>query len=326
MKKHLFSRIVILALIVLLVLLFSYSAWKLFSSLSTEDDPTPAPGTHKTLLYNGEEYFPRQDITTFLLMGIDRRGPVTDSGSYNNDGLADLLALICFDEKKETYNVLLINRDTVTEMNVLGIGGKTAGTKTAQIALAHSYGNGLEISCENTADAVSRLLGGIQIDHYMSINMDTIAILNDAVGGVTVDVQEDFSAIDPEIPMGTFTLHGEQALTFVRGRQNVGDELNTSRIVRQQAYIEGYLAALSDTLSQNTNFVVDTYGKIDPYCVTDLSATTLNTMFSRYADYEFSGALTLQGTTAHPNGFMEFYPDKDALNEIIFTHYFAKKS
>ena len=35
-----------------------------------------------TIVRDGREYFPRQDITTVMVLGIDRTGPVADSGSY----------------------------------------------------------------------------------------------------------------------------------------------------------------------------------------------------------------------------------------------------
>ena len=75
------------------------------------------------------------------------------------------------------------------------------------------------------------------------MNMDAIPILNDAVGGVTVEVTEDFSAVDPSIGMGQVTLRGDQALNYVRTRKDVGDQLNLSRIQRQKQYLEAFAEA-----------------------------------------------------------------------------------
>ena len=36
----------------------------------------------KTIVRDGEAYFPRQDLIVILVMGIDEDGPVKDSGSY----------------------------------------------------------------------------------------------------------------------------------------------------------------------------------------------------------------------------------------------------
>ena len=40
-----------------------------------------------------------------------------------------------------------------------------------------------------------------------------VTILNDAVGGVTVQVQDDFSTVDASIPVGIVQLKGQQALS-----------------------------------------------------------------------------------------------------------------
>ena len=46
--------------------------------------------TSKTIHRGDVAYFPRQDITSILVLGIDRYGPVEDSGSYQNSGAADM--------------------------------------------------------------------------------------------------------------------------------------------------------------------------------------------------------------------------------------------
>jgi LCP family protein required for cell wall assembly len=127
-------------------------------------------------------------------------------------------------------SILYLNRDTMVQMPVLGLGGKEAGSVRAQLALAHTYGNGLEESCENTRRTVSDFLNGISIDYYISMRMDAIAMLNDAVGGVTVLVEDDFSQVDSSIPKGLVTLRGEQALNFVRSRKDLGDQLKAAGI------------------------------------------------------------------------------------------------
>ena len=67
------------------------------------------------------------------------------------------------------------------------------------------------------------------------------------VGGVTLTVTSDFSAIDPHLVEGeTITLYGDQALTYVRSRYNIDDETNLARMARQRQY----LAALEEKLRQ----------------------------------------------------------------------------
>ena len=99
------------------------------------------------------------------------------------------------------------------------------------------------IYCENTKNTVSSLLYGLNIDYYVAMHMDAISILNDAVGGVTVTVTEDFSQVDPTIHQGVMCLNGEQALHYVRTRAEVGDQLNLNRMKRQREYMDGFWKA-----------------------------------------------------------------------------------
>ena len=60
----------------------------------------------KTITVNGVDYYPRQDITVILAMGIDTEGEMADSGSYNNNGEVDVISLIIFDEVQDCPKVI----------------------------------------------------------------------------------------------------------------------------------------------------------------------------------------------------------------------------
>ena len=212
----------------------------------------------KTITVNGTDYFPRQDITVVLLMGIDTTGEMVDSGSYNNDGESDVVALLVFNEESETFSVININRDAMVNMPVLGLGGKKAGTAYQQLALAHTYGTGLEDSCENTKETVSALINNVYIDYYVAVNMSAISIVNDAVDGVTVTVTDDFSQKDEQLPLGEVTLMGDQAVNFIRLRKGVGDQLNISRMERHTEYINGFMESLNKKLDSGDSFIRNT--------------------------------------------------------------------
>ena len=67
------------------------------------------------------------------------------------------------------------------------------GTADAQLALAYSYGDSDEKSCELTTTAVSRIFYGLNIPAYGSIYMNGISDLVDIVGGVTVTPSDNFN-------------------------------------------------------------------------------------------------------------------------------------
>ncbi|MBQ8606017.1 MAG: LCP family protein [Clostridia bacterium] len=258
-------------------------------------------------------------------MGIDREGPVVKSESYNNDGAADVVSLVIFDDTNKNFSVLMLNRDTMTEMQVLGIGGRPADTVTAQLALAHTYGSGMEDSCENVKDAVSQLLGGIEIDYYMSMNMDAISILNDKVGGVTVTVTDDFSKVDDTIPKGEIKLKGDQALSFVRNRQDVGDQLNVSRMERQKEYMYGFMDAVKAKAESDGNTTTEIYNSIKPYIVSDCSVSNFTNIINRCSDYTLKEIVTPEGENVKGEQYMEYHLDEEAAEDLALRLFYSEK-
>ena len=185
----------------ILVLVILYSGLQILESTVFYEQQEEVAGETRWIVRDGVRYYPRQDIVVVLLMGIDREGVITGEDT-DRGHTADMIGLLIFDEKAEESQLLLLNRDTMVMMSGLDDLGRENGRYYSQLALSHAYGTGREDSCENVRNTVSDLLYGITIDHYVSMNMGGIAVLNDAVGGVTVQVVDDFSAIDPSIGMG----------------------------------------------------------------------------------------------------------------------------
>lgn len=309
--------------ILLLSGMLLYSGFQVLQGITQQSEPGRVES--KTITRDGIDYFPRQDITVFLVMGIDQLGKVEDSNSYNNHGAADMVALLVFDEKEQVCNVLQLNRDTMLDMPVIGVGGKPAGSYFGQLALSHTYGSGLEDSCENTKKAVSDLLYKTHIDYYVAMNMDAIGILNDAVGGVTVTVTEDFSQVDPTIGKGQVTLMGEQAINYVRTRKDVGDQLNITRMDRHTAYMESFLSAFQAKQDGSDRFAADVYEDVADYLVSDCSVTVISQVISRYADYTLGDVITPKGENVLGETYFEFYADEEDLDRLILDLFFAPK-
>ena len=325
-KRRHRTDLLFLAVILLLVLVMLYSGLQILESTVFHTGEDTAGFVSKTITRGGVEYFPRQDITVVMVLGIDQYGPVADSEAYSNHGAADMDMLLIFDEANQVCNVLHLNRDTMLEMPVIGLGGRQAGTYYGQLALAHTYGSGLADSCENSRKTISDFLYGIQIDYYVAMHMDAIAILNDAVGGVSVNVRDDFSQVDPTIEKGEMVLFGQQAINFVRTRKDVGDQLNLSRIERQKEYIDGFVAAFKAKQAVNTEFIVTAYEDVSPYLVTDCSLNAMRGLMERYAEYSVGEVVTPEGENVMGEEYFEFYVDEEKLDELILRLFYAPKN
>ena len=326
MNRQFRMKVVFVCISLILVLVIIYSGLRILESTIFYNQNEDFEIRTKTITRDGVKYYPRQDINVILLMGINQEGPVTASEKINEAGPADFVGLVVFDEKNETWSVLNLNRDMMVDMPSMDEKGREAGMVNCQLALSHAYGTGLEDSCENTVKTVSNLLGGVNIDYYVSMNLDAIGLMNDAVGGVTVTVRDDFSAVDPSIGMGTITLRGNQARTFVQTRWYVGDELNLSRIDRQQEYMSNFVRAFKDTVkNSDAGFVLDTYNEVAPYLLSDLPVSTLTSMVERYIDYPLTGIVSVKGENILGEELYEFYADEEALEDLCLEIFYAPK-
>lgn len=312
----------------LLIGIICYSGFRVLEATVLFDrgeDNNEQAYVSKTIERDGIKYFPKQDIETFLIIGVDQDGPMKKTAYEENNIMADALMVLVFDKTKEKVDVVTLNRDTMTEIPVLDADGSFVGSITAQLAVSYAYGNGIEKSAENTKKAVSDLLYGIEIDHYVALTMDAVKILNDAVGGVTVEVLDDFSAVDPDITYGYYTLYGDEALTFVRARKDVGEHLNLNRMDRQAEYMECFYDALKTALEENPEFAVDTYEELESYMVTDCSVTTMAAMLDRYNRYEMGEFIVPEGENRKGEKYMEFYLEEEAFQQMVLEKFYAEK-
>ena len=274
----------------------------------------------KELTYKGKNYRQRPELETYLFMGIDTMGAAVGVNSYAGGGQADVQIVAVLDNEARTWQALQLNRDSIVRVPVLGVGGDIVAYEDEQLALAHYYGNGREQSCENTVLAVSMLLGDQPIDGYMAVNMDAVGILTDLVGGVTLTVTSDFSAVDPSLVQGqTITLTGEQALTYVRSRANIDDETNLARMNRQRQY----MTALEEKLMQkDANFVVEAYDALADYMVTDIASGTAAEIGERMQDYTQLEVLTIDGENVVEGEHWAYYLNEDSLQETILQLFY----
>jgi len=318
------SKSILKYVTVLLLIVFGASLVLFFVELIDKSvGRFPNEEKDTAVIHNGVKYEPKDNIETFLVIGLDKYEGGHDSESYNNDKQADFLMLFVFDKEQNQCSTIHINRDTVSNINVLGVSGNKIATVTGQIALAHTYGNGKNVSCRNTADSVSDLLCGIRIDHYISFSMDAVAILNDRVGGVEVTVLDDFTGIDDTLVKGEkVTLQSDQALLYVRSRYGLEDSSNLNRMVRQQQYLKSFYEKFRKCSDENEDFIIETSLKVSDYIVSDRSLTQLQSLAKMFSEYEFTGVKDIEGRVEYGEKFVEFYPDKDSVKDVVIQLFY----
>ena len=125
------------------------------------------------LTWNGKKYGRNTAIRAILCIGVDTKGEMEAQNVAGKGGDADALFLVAQDAAKDEAQIVLIPRNTMTEIEVFDYFGNPIGTETKQLTLAYAFGDGREKSCELTVGALSKLLFGLQIDGYFAVNMDS---------------------------------------------------------------------------------------------------------------------------------------------------------
>lgn len=280
-----------------------------------------------TLNYGGHKWTYRErELTHILLMGVDWEEMQQSNTSQRYRGQADFLMLLTIDQKNKTVSTLQIDRDTMADMRIYGVFGNYAGIRRQQICLSHAYGDTEEACCENVVWAVSNLLGGIPIDSYVSLDMGSIAVLNDALGGITVTLEDDFSHLDPTMTRGTtLTLNGQQAEYYVRGRMGVGAGTNASRMQRQRVFMQAVGDLIVTGMSQNIEFVASLFDRLSGHMVTNIERGWFIDKAYASSAYQRLENRTLAGShRIGSDGFVEFWADEDALGSYLTEAFFRK--
>ncbi len=303
-----------------------------------EDEATSAPSSSwenpyetedidPVIYFDGKPYVHKKNLETFLFMGIDKYGESEEVTGYRNHEQVDVLMLCIVDHDEKTYQVLQINRDTYTKIPRIGAAGDRVGEVDAQIALAHTYGTGQKDSCEYTAEAVSMLLMDEKVDHYISLKLDSIAILNKSVGGVEVTIPVDMTMVDPEMQKDkTMVLSDKQAEFFVRSRGKLEDDTNVSRMTRQDTYLHAWRQKAKQKMNADAGFALDLIADLSYFMVADQDLNGLSKLSGYLADYEYLGKIKIDGETKNGQEFLEFYPNQEALKKTIMDLFYEEKA
>jgi LCP family protein required for cell wall assembly len=80
---------------------------------------------------------------------------------------------------------------------------------------------------------------GFVPDHYMVLHLDNFDDIVDALGGITVEVPEEYESVSYIYTPGTVTMNGDQALEYASNLIN--DDTVWERLARQQLVIDSIL-------------------------------------------------------------------------------------
>lgn len=292
---------------------------------TTED---ASSGTDKwqegVISYNGKNYRYNTSIKNYLFLGVDQDGPVVKAKDGISGGQSDAMFLLVADDRNKTLSVIAINRNTMTNVKVYDEDGKYVNTARLQICLQHGYGDGMRVSCLRSVDAVSELFYNLPISGYLSMNMDALPIINDAIGGVTVEVLDDLSNTAKNVSLKkgeTVTLTGAEAYVYLRSRDTSVFDSAGERLNRQMQYMTALFAKMKTVTESNSSIFKTINSSIKDYTVSSMDFVKLAEMSADYT-FDESHMYTIPGETVQGEVFEEYNVDDPALYEMILEIFY----
>lgn len=250
----------------------------------------------------------REGIQTMLVMGLtDYDG----EGSYRSGSRSDLLLLIVMDQGKKSAAMLQMNPDTLVPFTVPGTNEETQ----MPLGVVVSYGSGGSDSCLSQRKAVSKLLGGVPIDHYMTLDPQAIAVVSDMLGGISVTLTDPFLQSHSDLEETT-ALQGDLAKEFFFSRE-AGDVENEDHMERQRRFLTGLFTPFMAS-AQDDDFLMQLTMQLGEGFTTDLTLSQMVTLLQDLGGYQLEEAiLTLPGETALVDGVPQFQPDSQGMEQIL---------
>ncbi len=331
-KKNKGLKVLLVLLLIMFLLVgiaagsFFYLQYKGKQMVSYEDvtiqsvEEAVVENDGKTVVYNGKKYRLNENITSIACLGIDKESLGTNGNIIGTGGQSDTNMVLAIDTAKGEVSVIAIPRDIMVDIDLYTVDGEYVGNGREQLCLAYAYGDGKHTSCKNTVASIQRVLFGMPVNSYVSLDMDGIGPLNDAVGGVTVVSNET---------VGSFTagqrttLYGRSALEFVRTRSN---DTNASlrRMERQVAYIKAFASKAANAAVKDFSVISRLYKTANRYSCTNVGldnvtylATTLMTKgVNEINTYSVPGKMVMG------DKYTEFIMDTSAAYEIILDVFY----
>ena len=293
---------------------------------STEATVQPENWQAGWVRYNGKVYEYNSDIMTFLIMGIDKEGTVSAGSSGVDGGQADGQFLLVLNPDTKKMQVIAINRNTMTDVDVYDEDGNFVGTYNLQICLAHGYGDGMQQSCERAEKSVSNLFYDLPINGYISLNMGGVANLVDAVGGVTVPrikyENEKLVYGDDQ------TLSGAQAYSYIRSR---GEDYDSAsyRLEKQKEFLKAFITSVKAKVVKDPTVAISLLNVAGKYIVTDVDTNEITYLAGQIGSYSFDPTIyALKGKTTPAEdgttGHEEFVYDEDELYDLMMNIFYKE--
>lgn len=197
--------------------------------------PTPVPSSYVTVPHLTDN--PTQEATqtkieedksinngivNILIIGADYSPERED---WDKNYYSDVMLILAINFDTQEVDMISVPRDTFAPIY------NTSGIYKLNSALYH--GGGVDgDGFEYVVKSVENVMGGINIDYYMGVNMTAVKKLVDAIDGVDYDVDVTVKMQGRTLKPGMQHLDGQDVLDYCRARKGIDNDIG--RVGRQK--------------------------------------------------------------------------------------------
>ncbi len=186
--------------------------------------PSPTPDPYDVLMSQADLSM-LKDTFNVALIGVDY-APERETWDGKHAYHADVIIVLAINFEDDRVDMISIPRDTYAK--IPDVNGKY------KINASLDCGGGLPNGFGKVCEAASWMLGGIPVDYYYAVTMPAVKELVNAIGGVTYDVDVDFTMNGRSYKKGEQYMDGQAVLDYLRVRKNVAQPGDQNRINRQK--------------------------------------------------------------------------------------------
>jgi polyisoprenyl-teichoic acid--peptidoglycan teichoic acid transferase len=232
-----------------------------------------------------------------VLLGYDKRA---DGSSEETEGRSDVIILVHIDPEKHFLSLLSVPRDLRAEVE--GYGHR-------KINAAYAYGGGALL-----IRTIQNQLG-VDLDHYIAVDLTAFRAITDSLGGVYVDVDRSYDDGKIVLDPGYQLLDGLNAERFCRTRHD--QNIDFGRSARQQRYLS---AVRQQVMKWNLPLKLPGLIKtIFQYADTDLSTNEVLKLayWVEKLDGDSIKRSQITGPTGDINGSFYILPSEEQIAEAV---------
>lgn len=279
-----------------------------------------------TVTWQGKTYKYNQNLSNYLLLGVDKRTPAETRVGKADAGQADALFLLSLNRKTKEMTLISIPRDTMTDVESFDLEGKSPWKiQRPHQPLLWIWRRRCRELQTHTGSSVN-LFYGLPIQGYLAMNLDGIPELSKSVGGLTVTVPNNSLEYKyPEFAEGAeVTLTEENTEVFLRSRDVDESQSAIYRMERQKAFLDAFSKKAKECYEQNAKFAADLFVAIKPYTVTNISEDRLMKLFQTADEGDGYTEWTVPGEGTQGLSYDEYHVDDDALYAKIMETFYQE--